>query len=332
MTYFPDNCVMVSVEGTDEPQCLTNIVDGSCRTLGYPIYYGFRSICIYGTFYNTSENIVVYSVDKWNGINVFCKECSLKDNNINLFCEDFEVCTISFWNFRIQGGKIKLRSIYIIFMNAILEDSLIESIQDLSKRNYNEIHFENSSMSCYENVLCGLYFINITATKIVFNSSYLHKFTLVISVGQLMMMIYDTYLITPNINVEAIIFEYLKIPAVIHFDNITMVRHRTHFIEREIHFKVKGYEESKDLHYSITFNLTNPHVIIRNCHFREIHLQIQSKRRYFEPVFFTLFLDRSSFVESTHVGDGGGLKVISEVQNSDMIVPLSRNYVILTPI
>ncbi len=70
----------------------------------------------------------------------------------------------------------------------------------------------------------------------------------------------------------------------------------------------------------IIFDLANPWIIIKESNFEGIHLRIQSKRHFFDPVLFSLLLERSCFTRSIHVGEGGALAINSEVHNSQVTI------------
>ncbi len=312
---------MVSPEGIDNIQCFNNTTSTACRTLSYTIKQGFTSICVYGVLDNRIENIDFDEISvNQNEINIFCKECLFKNSEIRLSCKKGENCRISFHDLRIQGGNIRMNNTYLISKNVVLEDTVIETLPDLSISAYNEIHFEDSTLSCYEKQPCGLYLTDIHAVKVVFTSSQLYNYALNISMTQLMLIIYNTSLIMPHITVKVHSFEYLRVPAIIKLANVTMKGTGTPFVKKQKFFKVKRYENSQPIQNLIIFEVTNPQIMITDCRFIGIHLKVQSKRRYFEPIFFELLIEKSSFMNSVYIGEGGGLKIFSEVQNSKVLL------------
>ena len=308
---------MVSEDGIDEPNCLNNPTNTPCRTLSYPINQGFPSVCMYGTFSNLTENIeLAHSNNKTSGFNIICKGCLSKSHTINLSCTTVKICTISFHDFEMDGVIIILNNVNVTLRNVILDESVIENLAYLSENTYNEIYVENSTLSCYGNTKCGLHLANLTAAKVVFVGCHLYNFRLDISVRQLMLIFYDTFVNMPSINVKVKSFEYLKIPALILFDKVTMVRNQT--IPKKSDILMKNTSEAID--DLIYFELTNPDVVITESHFVGVRMEIQSRRQYFKPMFFVLVLERNSFLNGFHVGNGGGLKISSEVQNSEVMV------------
>ncbi len=108
-----------------------------------------------------------------------------------------------------------------------------------------------------------------------------------------------------------------KIPAIIEFNKVKAVGNK---VSKDIPKRVKRNVESKPTNYLILLELTNPYVVIKESHFVGIHLDIQSNRKQFEPVFFVLLIERCSFISSHHIGEGGGLTINSEVKFSEVII------------
>ncbi len=306
---FSGGCVMVSANGTDDPICLKFAPNISCKTLSYPLSKGYTSVCIYGTVYNMTESIkLVYSLDDGKGIKVICRSCFIENYVINVFCKTGKVCSITFQGFNMKGGTIKLNNISMTLRNALLEKVYIGGFSIKNPSNgYNEIYFEDSTISCYDILKCGLYFTNISATKVAFETSYIYNFVIDISVGQLMLILMNSHVIMPEIfKVKVTNIEYLKIPAIIEFYNVSVVKNRM--------------TEPGSLKYVIVFDLTNPWIVIRDSKFDGIHLNIQSKRLKFDPEFFSLLLANSRLTNSIHVGEGGALAITSEVQDSQVMI------------
>ena len=96
---------------------------------------------MYGTFYNISESIELGN--KFKRINIFCNKCLLKDCEIYLSCRPTKPCPISFNNFKMEGGQIKVINISLTLSNIFMEDTIIEGTLDLNEIIYDELHFEN---------------------------------------------------------------------------------------------------------------------------------------------------------------------------------------------
>ncbi len=160
----------------------------------------------------------------------------------------------------------------------------------------------------------------MSATRIVFINSYLYNFSLDIFVGQLMLILYDTQIILPMINVKVRSPEFLKVPSLIHFDKVMMVRNTSIPQKKEKLLKASLNIESEHLEYHIIFDLINPYVIINDTYFDKIHMTVQSKRQTFESLFFHLQLEKCTFMNSFHVGNGGVVTIASEILNSEVNV------------
>ncbi len=311
---IPDNCVMISPDGNDDPQCLKDVMNIACKTINYPINQGFSSICLHGTFYNMPGNIGILHK---TSINIFCKRCILLDSEITLSCQVDKICSMLLSHVVVKDSTIRLHNIYVIFSNVTLDQTVIEKAPFYSEKGNNQIQFENSTLTCSEPNDCGLYFTNISATKIIFVWSNLNNFRLEVLTSQLIFICHETYISMSRININVRSFEYLKIPAIIEFDQVKVVGNK---VGKAVPHKVKRNVESKSTEYFIIFDLTNPYVVIRESYFNGIHLHIQSNRQQYEPVLFSILFERCYFTNSHHVGDGGGLTIISEVKSSEVTV------------
>ncbi len=304
---------MVSPDGTDESMCLNYSPDTSCRTIGYPIKHGFSSICLHGIFYNTSENIF-YPIYEQNRINIFSKNSLSRECEIGLPCESTKPCSIYFWDVKMMQNIIMLSNVNITFRNVIMEETLIQDVSQLSNIQNMEIYFVNSTLSCFDPYTrCGLDLTNTSVIKVLFIGCYLENVMLNIYANQLILIFYETHISLPAINVKVRSYEYLRIPAMIRFHKVTVGRNMLLHADSKIPFKIQKNTESN----FISFDMTNPYIVIEQSDFTGIHLEIQSK---FYPVFLYLLIARSSFMNSYHVGNGGGLKIISQSQTSEVLI------------
>ncbi len=328
---------MVSPDGSDEHQCLNISMDTTCKTLHFPINQGVTSLCLHGIFYNMSENIDPQNqTNQGTDINIFCKDCSLLNSEIVLHCHVGKTCRVFLTDVIVKYSTIWLSNIYITFSNVTLEQSIVQGAPhffnegsnitfikmtfDKPLMHDNQIHFKDSTLSCFEPSNCGLYLTHVSSTKLVVIRSYLNSFRLEINVSQLIFICHETHIIMPSVKVNVRSIEYLKIASIIEFDQVRVVRNRAQYDKKEMPSKVKQNVEPELVDYYITFDLTNPYMIIKGSYFIGINLQIQSKRHEFEPVFFSVSFERNSFINSHFVGDGGGLQIISEVRHSEVKV------------
>ena len=315
----------VSPDGDNAFQCLNYSTNASCRTISYAITHGFSSVCLSGTFYNTKERIEVPPlVHQHNAISIFCNNCLLKDYEIILGCQEDMICNVNLLNCIIEESKIRISNIYVTFRNVSMDDSIISDFSNSSDNGTNEVHIENSSISCLKSINgCGLHLANISSTKLVVTTSNLDNFKLKISVSQLILIFHKTYIIMPTISVNVKSPEHLRIPAIIHLDKVTFLKNGYLLGSTEMTPVEQTIENTKSLNMLKNFvllDLTNPYIIIKESNFTGVHLEIQSKRLEFEPVFLSILLDRISFVNGIHLGNGGGLAIISQVQNSEVII------------
>ncbi len=305
---------MVSPDGIDGPQCLN--YSTPCKTSGYPIEQGFTAICLHGTYYNVSEHVT-----ERTDINMVCKDCEIINSEFTFSCISEKICKISIVHVTIKYSTIRLGNVQVTFSNVTLEQSLIEDL--INDTGNKQIQLYDSNLICFEQNNCGIHLENITAAKVVFKRSHLSNFRIECSISQLILVFYQTDIIMPSIKINIKSFEYLKILAMIQFERVRVLKTRdlfTDMTKKEVPPKVKRNVEQKSLENSIVLDITNPYIILKESHFAEVHMEIQSKRQHFEPVSFLLLFERSSFINSHYVGNGGGLKIISQVQNSKVIM------------
>ena len=313
--------MVVSADGNNGRQCLNLSSNTPCKTASYPISNGFSNICLHGTLYNTSESIgLLYSVNKINEFDIFGKECLLLHSEIMLSCSSDDICTMFLRNCTIKFSTILLNNTFVTFSNMILEETLIKCMTNYQEEGNIQIQFEVSIVSCYESHNCGLYLNNCSAAKVVFMKSHLNNFRLEISISQLILSFNETNINMPSINVQVKAFEYLRIPTIIQFGRVKVLQNSSSLINEEMSTRIKREAESKLYDNFVFIDVTNPHIIVKESAFIGAYLEIQSKRQYFEPVVFLLFIESSLFMESYHVGNGGGLSITSEVRNSEMTV------------
>ena len=252
-----------------------------------------------------------YQIDHKTEMYILCKECLLSNSEITLSCKSDKICKMTLRGIIVKESTIRLSNIQISFSNVTLEQTLIQDFPYYSEKDNCQIQFEFSTLLCFEPGKCGLFLTNIRAAKVIFIQSRLNNFRVDISISQLIFISHDTRINLPRVKINVTSFEYLRIPTIIEFDQVTVVGNRVNQGK-----KVKRNVETKTLVHFITFELTNPYVIIKESSFIGIHVDIQSKRHHFEPVFFSLLFEKSSIINGYHVGEGGGLTIISEVQNS----------------
>ncbi len=306
---------MVSPQGNDTSQCLNYTLNFPCKTAAFPVNQGFSSICLKGTFTNISESLELsYILHQQSELNIICKECSVQDSEFNISCMSDFMCRILFGNFTMIRSVLNLRNIFITFRNATLEDSIVQDLGYFHQNGNNQIHFQNSTLSCTEALNCGLNLGDISATKIVVISSALYNFRLNISMSELILVFSHVSIIRPSIYVKVMSLEYLKIPAIVQLEQVTVVKNTDN------NRIVKRNANTEHVDYRIVFDLTNPYISIKTSEFIEVHLDIQSSRQQFEPVFFSTSLKRSSFINTYNVGNGGGLSISSQVQNSEVTI------------
>ena len=309
----------------DEPRCLNYSSTESCKTIAYPVNRGFSMICLHGTFQNISNSIELLSdYEISNEVNIICQECVIENSKFSLSCRYAETCRITLNNLTMRQCNLQLGNVHAHFKNMTLEDVFIKDTSNINKVGSNQINFENAAFYClgsdtFESV-CGIQINNKNTLKIQLTKSQFFGFRIDVSVSQLMLTFHEVMFSKPMIDVHVISNEYLRIPAIVRFEKVTVVSHNTDQSNSTNSLRIKSKIHFKSYNPFMRFNLVNPHVVLRECYFSECNLEINSFRLRFEPVHFSLLISNSIFRKSYHEGNGGGLSIRSEVQHSKIMI------------
>ncbi len=184
---------MVSMQGEDEPECLTASWTTPCKTLSYAITGENNVVCMYGAFQNRSENIQIKNTeyDKDEGeITIVCISCLLDNSDVTLNGSFSKIHHVLLVNFTIQHSSITLHNIYVTLKNAVLEQVTIQDYEEASTL----IYFEDCNLVCFDAEICGLSLLRSSTIKAVFRSSFLNNFKLELDTHGLMLEMIDTRL------------------------------------------------------------------------------------------------------------------------------------------
>ncbi len=294
---------------------MNNSSQTPCKTASYPTNQGFTDICFSGTFQNVSEIFGTFNntgdSNETDTVTLHCRECNLVNSDVTLSSYFGQVYFI---DFIMVGGTINLGNVSVTFQNTSLNEVLIQDYKVTTENINNQIHFENSNISCSDSHECGLALKESNAAEITFIKSKLTNFKLLVTVSQLILTFQsETVILEPSIDVTVTSPEFLKIPAIIRFEKTTIdATAKIHYIS----LRNKRSLNSEISIPQIVFHLTNPYVTIQKCQFNQSHLEIHSKKHGFEPFFFSLTITKSQFKNIVHSGNGGALMINSEVQSS----------------
>ena len=306
---------MVSMQGEDEPECLTASRTTPCKTLSYALTRGQNAVCINGTFHNVTEDIFVTNFEHTNEENeivIVCKSCLLKDSKMTLYGSSGKAGHVMFVNFTIRGSSIVLSNTFVTFKDVVLEQVIIQD----SEKVPNQVYFEGSTLSCFDLETCGLALLNSTFVKCIIKNSRLTTFTLELNTEDLMLVINDTVFLQPDILVRVHSKAYLRVPAFIQFHNITVNPQSTILNTVSIPSRRKRSIETLPSNSEISFDLTNPFIQISRSNFHKTHLEIIASRQEFNQAYFLGDIRETRFMNSNHEGDGAALTITSYVLNS----------------
>ncbi len=291
---------MVSPQGEDEPECLTASPTTPCRTISYVITGGRTVVCMNGTFQNMSEDIqITNNTNGSHAITIVCISCVISDSKVTLYGSFGQIAHVSFVNLTIQNSNIQLRNIYISFKAVVLENVIIQDFGNTST----QVYIEQSNLRCTDMSLCGLSLHNSGAVKCIIKDSHMDRFMIDLSPEGLMLVINDSIIIQPYINVVAHSPPYLRIPSYILFDNTTFSQHRNTVTSSPL--RQKRSAEHIHLKPMIILDLVNPYIHINSCTFNETHLDIVAHRQEFDQAYFLVVISDTHFTNSYYDGDGG---------------------------
>ena len=216
------------------------------------------------------------------------------------------------------GCRLILNNVRVTLINATLKQVLIEGYFNYTSRGSVEIMFENSIFFClFSTPRCGID-INYASVAIIdlttsrFMNVWFHTV-----VQQLKLILYDVTFVHPIIFISARSHEYLRIPAFVRFTAVKIIPEISHLVNISTSFRVKINPDSRSF---IKLNLVNPYVTITESHFSGSRFQILTKRLHYNPALFSVIISNSVFMNSYYEGNGGGLSITSEVENSKVII------------
>ena len=306
---------MVSMQGEDEPECLTASWTTPCRTITYIVGSGRNVVCLKGKFQAISEHIEI--TNNTNGkreITIICYSISseIVGSKVTLRGKFDQIGYVSFVNFRMISSDIQLRNIHVTFKNVVLEQV---NIYDQEKTP-NQVYFEKSSLTCFDSETCGLSLLNSTVAKCVISWSYLNNFKLDLNTQSLMLIINDTFIHQSNIQMVVDSPPYLRIPSFIQFHNVTVSADRN---TNNTH-SPKGSIQNLPFNSEMLLILTNPYFKINKCDFNQTHLEIVAVKQKYSQAYFWGEIKQTKFTNSLYEGNGGALTVVSEVLDSTLII------------
>ncbi len=305
---------MVSTEGEDDPKCLNTSFATPCKTINYVIRNGFRTVCLNGTFYNSTENLDVLG----NGTgptNIDCKQCIFEYSQVTMPCNTAKACMIFIKNFVIRYSTIILGKGHVIFSNVLLENVIIQSnYTDILDKGYMQIEFYESTLYCFDDTMCGIELLQTTPLKLSLLRTQLMHFAINLDVREVMLIMNTTTILNSKINVKSRSPEYLRVPTVIQFWNVAAGKEN---IPPETNnFRVKRSTDPPNFSFTMVFDVTNPYITISKSQFFQTHIEIHSEKQNFEPILFSILIEDSYFVSGSHGGNGGALSISSKVQGS----------------
>ncbi len=314
-----DECVMVSMQGEDEPECLTASRTMPCKTLNYAIAAGHSVVCMSGMFHSIPIDIDMTNIDNGtheNHVTIVCISCQLVNSKVTLQSSLSRAGFMSFVDFPITDGSIELRNIFLMLRNVVLEQVSIDGLENVP----NQVHFEESSLTCTDIKTCGLSLLNSSTVTCIIRQSRLNGFKLDLNTEGIMLVITDTFIEQADIHVKVHSPGYLRIPSLIEFHNVTVESLRPEVRTGSSSSRRKRSIQPLFSDTEIVLQLTNPYFHISRSNFFRTHLEIVASRQEFDHAYFWGVIVDTEFSNTNHMGDGGALMITSQVPNSRLLI------------
>ena len=323
---FQGNCASVSEDGED---ILTCIIHNSpaipCRTISYTVTQGRDQVCLNGTFRNITENLEIFegfgTSPSTCTLSIICTRCVFENITLEIAGNRTMTCIIIFTNVAMKKCRIVLFNTHVIFNNASLEQVLIEDKPFLTEKGKIQVRFENSELLCQDMRTCCLKLVHSYTVRLISLNSHLMYFKFQIDVSIVMFTLVDTTLFMSGIDILSRFPEYLRIPTIVKFHNVTVDnKNPSQAIPSYTMFNGSMDPSLNVQDTTIVLAITNPYIIIKDSCFIKSPIEIYSFTTRFAPVFFSVSLIRSTFMHSNNNGNGGALLVRSQVHNSRLII------------
>ena len=232
-----------------------------------------------------SNNLLICGIDA-TIINVTVT-LTTKDGN--------ELGQVIFQNVKLIDTVVTMVNVKVEFINCTLQDTSLED----SNRNTNvHITLYKTTVVCSSNVdeNSGITLRFRSIVKFLISETTIFNCRLYVYVTDLSLLVSNSsvYNSPMDINVRS----YLRVPTLIKLQ----------------HTIIQGNGGNEGL--GITIDSYNPYIIVKDCTFQSAALEIISRAHHFSQYLFSVLIWDSTFLNSTKVGNGGALLIVSEVEDS----------------
>ena len=192
----------------------------------------------------------------------------------------------------------------IVFLNCTLYNLHIRDVYSAKNETLGHIQltFTNSSIQC-DDIMAhqwyGLHFQSMSTLKIVITKSVLYNCKFYMSPHNIFLIIVDSLLSITAFDIIAQIHVSFKVPSII-------ILSRNNFTQGKPNLQKK--------HISLV--LQSSYVIIDNCNFKNISVDITGIIMNNKQGLFKVEVNQSSFVDSSKEGNGGALLISSQIKKS----------------
>lgn len=298
---------MVSSEGYDKPSCLNTTSKESCRSLNYVWLHGNPVTCVVvkGVYSNheRGKSLMSKKIDQRKQLQLFCEDCLIENSTLVLRCAK-DICEIIFINIIMVNSHFDFGNIIVTFYNSSLTNTTFADLEGIKM--YIEIWFIKTRIESYEKLeMSNLKFMHSPVAKLVFSDSELQSCKMELLVTGIIFRFERCKIVRPNIFLSVTFYVYLKIPSFINFaDSIFLDPHADSGLSK----------------HKVVLDLSSPSVYIDNTTFKQVYLEINSKRDIFTQVLFYIRIINSSFLDIKTFGKGGALLIS---MGSDVVFPFA---------
>ena len=266
----------------------------SCGNLSCAVNQGVKEISITGAVSNHTDTIEL--LDQSNNLLICGIDATIINVTVTLTIKVSNgLGHIMFQNVKLINAVVTMVNVKVEFINCTLQDS---SLEDSNRNTHVHITLYKTTILCsnnvYENSGVALRFRSIV--KFLISETTIYNCRLYVYVTDLSLFISNSsvYNSPMDINVRS----YLRVPTLIKLQDTV----------------IQGNGENEGL--GVTIDSYNPYIIVKDCTFQSVPLEIISRAHHFSQYLFSVLISDSTFLNSTKAGNGGALLIVSEVEGS----------------
>ncbi len=283
---FPDKCFIDKCD-----------IDVDCQgNISQAIELGHQDICLSGAYTKLAE--IINLTDISGQVRVFGQGTLVNYSIISVVSSQ---STLVLSDIILQETVIIVSNVFVSFIRCTLVNVLItDAAFPQSKAEiHTQIALENCTLLCNENdsVSHGIELKKITITILSIKQTIVRYCKIEVHASSVIFALKESLLF--QVPTSVTVSSHLRVPTFITFQNSQVV-------------------PSSYKYQVIRLDLYNPFVLITNCTFDRVSVQIISLEYYFRQSLYFVKITETSFREALNDGDGGALFVKTNVKNSTL--------------